>query len=51
MDHTGDDLLTHATLSHDEDAEFGGCHLQGYVEHMVQRLAVAYDSIPLFDGL
>ena len=51
MDHTGYDLLTHTTLTSNEDAEFRGCHLQSHVEHMVQRLAVAYDSIPLFDGL
>ena len=51
VDDAGDNLLTHAALACDKHAELGGGHLQGDVEHVVQRLAVAYDSIPLFNGL
>ena len=51
VNHAGDDLLTHATLSDNEHAKISRCHLQGHVEHLVQRLAVSNDIIPLLDVL
>ena len=47
----GDDLLAHAALADDEHAQVGRRHLEGDVEHMVQRIAVAHDVVPLFDAL
>ena len=45
------DFLAHAAFSYDEHAHVSGRHLQGYVEHMVQSIAVAHDVILLFDAL
>ena len=48
VDYTRDDLLTHSTLAHNEHTEIGGRNLKGYVEHVVQSIAIAYDIVPLF---
>ena len=51
VDDAGDNLLAHAALAEDEDADVGGCHLQRDVEDMVEGIAVAHDVIALLDGL
>ena len=51
MDYAWNDFLTHTALSDDEHTEVGGRHLECDVEHVVQCIAVAYDIVPLFDGL
>ena len=51
VDDTGNDLLTHTTLAYNKHTEISRSHLQGYVEHLVQRLTVSNDIIPLLDAL
>ena len=51
VDDTGNNLLTHSTLAYDEHTQIGGRNLKGYVEHVVQCIAITYDIVPLFDVL
>ena len=51
MNHPWDDFLTHSTLAYDKYTEVGGRNLQGYVEYVVQCVAIANDIVPLFDVL
>jgi hypothetical protein len=46
-----DNLLTHTAFTDNEHRKVCWRNLESYVESMVQRLAVAYDIVPLFDGL
>ena len=47
----GYNLLAHTAFAHDEHRQVGAGHLQGYVQRMVQRIAVAHDVVASFDGL
>ena len=51
VDDARDDFLADTTLADDEHAEVSRRHLQGDVEHVVQRIAVAHDVVPLLDAL
>ena len=51
MDEMGKNILTNTTINYDEHTQIGGRNLKGYVEHVVQCIAITYDIVPLFDVL
>ena len=51
VDETGNDFLSHATLTLDEYRQVGVGHLQGDVQGTVQRIAVAHDVVVALDVL
>ena len=44
-------VLTHTALTDDQHTKVNGRHLEGDVQRVVQRLAVAYDAVTLLNVL
>ena len=51
MNDAWQDVLTHTALADNQYAKVYRRHLEGDIERIVKRLAVAHDVVTLFDAL